>query len=236
MKMKLPVRKFRDLERARSMSFVHRLHTIPFDSDLGYIVECDLGYPDHLHNKHSDLCLAPELLNVNDDKLPPHLRHMKQRGGIKKLLPTLWAKKNYVCDYRLLQFYLDHGLTLDHVHSVIQYEQEDFVREYIEENTLRRAAATNAFDRALFKLMNNSFFGKTLEKIREAHGGASHHQTRAAEAILRPTTFKRAGIFNENLVAVELNKSVIKLNKPIYVGFTILELSKLSCTAFSTTT
>ncbi|XP_025832733.1 uncharacterized protein LOC112905137 [Agrilus planipennis] len=76
-------------------------------------------------------------------------------------------------------------------------------------NTALRQAATNEFEKNLFKLMNNAVFGKTMENIRK-----------------RSVVKLAATIFNENLVAIELNKTEVYFNKPIYVGMSILDLAK----------
>ena len=133
---------------------------------------------------------------------------------------------------RNLQFYLSQDVRLIQVHRAIAFRQEAWIAPYIAENTRLRQAAVDKFEKDYYKLLNNAFFGKTMENVRKrvkivlVHKGRSH-----AWQTSKPT-FKRFEIFDENLVGVEVAQTTITLNKPIYVGFTVLELSKLSMYKF----
>ena len=78
-------------------------------------------------------------------------------------------------------------------------------------NTEYRKNAKNDFEKVFFKLMNNAVFGKTMENVRKYRG------------IKLVTTDKRRNRwFSENLLATEMNKTKVKMNKPIYLGLSIL--------------
>ena len=81
----------------------------------------------------------------------------------KKLVCNLHNKKNYVAHINVLKQALDHGLKLRKVHRVIEFDQEAWLKKYIDFNTDLRMKATNDF----FKLMNNAVFGKTMENVRK---------------------------------------------------------------------
>ena len=99
------------------------------DQYKGYFVECDLDYPDHLHDAHSDFPLAPERLVMQVDEMSEEqremLNHYEMKTGFKqaKLIPNLLNKRNYMCHYRTLKFYLEHGMILRKIHSVIEFSQ-----------------------------------------------------------------------------------------------------------------
>ncbi|KAK5648360.1 hypothetical protein RI129_003252 [Pyrocoelia pectoralis] len=86
----------------------------PDDSDIGYIVNCDLDYPRELHESHSNLPLAPEHM------IPPA---PYSKSKLKKLFLTLYPKRNYVLHYRNLKMYLQQGLTLVKINRVIRFKQ-----------------------------------------------------------------------------------------------------------------
>jgi hypothetical protein len=198
----------------------------------GFILEVDLKYPKRLHNLHRDLPMAPEMMAVTEDLLPEHLQHLRQPKGAYKLLPNLWNKERYVVDYRMLQFYLQHGLRLKKIHRVIRYNQSPWLKTYIDFNTEKRSMASTDFEKNFYKLMNNAVYGKTLEKTR------NHLDIRLvknpnilAKYAVSPL-FKRFKRFDENLVGVELLRSQVLMNRPIYVGFSVLEISKLKMYSF----
>ena len=116
---------------------------------------------------------------------------------------------------------------LTNVRRVIRFRQEAWIAPYIAENTRLRQAAVDKFEKDYYKLLNNALFGKTMENVRKrvkivlVNKGRSH-----AWQTSKPT-FKRFEIFDENLVGVEVAQTTITLDKPIYVGFSVLELSKL---------
>ena len=122
------------------------------DSDKGYILEVDVKYPKNLHGLHEDLPFLPERMKI---------------GKYKKLVCNLYDKKNYVVHIRSLKQALNHRLILKKVHRVIQFNQEAWLKPYIDMNTELREKAKNDFGKDFFRLMNNAVFGKTMENVRK---------------------------------------------------------------------
>ena len=121
---------------------------------------------------------------------------------------------------------LDAGLVLKKIHRVLQFNQKPWLREYIAFNTDKRTSATNDFEKNFFKLMNNSVFGKTLENVRQRQNiKLITDETKLNKYVKKPG-YISSKIFNENLMAVHNVKEKLVLDKPIYVGFCILDLSK----------
>ena len=121
-------------------------------SDKGYILEVDVKYPRKLHDLHSDLPFSPKRMKI--DKC-------------KKLVCNLRNKKKYVVHIRSLKQALNHGLKLKKVHRIIEFNQEAWLKTYIDMNTELRKIAKNDFKKDFFKLMNNAVFGKTMENVRK---------------------------------------------------------------------
>src|SRR6266516_1514472 len=104
------------------------------------------------------------------------------------------------------------------------------MKTYIELNTGLRTKATTEFEKDFYKLMNNSVFGKSMENLRKRKK-VDLVQPKTNPKKYRKLTsdpaFKSRKIFSENLMAVHRQKTEIKLDRPTYIGFSVLELSKL---------
>ena len=152
MSQKLPVGNFKQIEKV-DISKIDEQFIKNYDgnSDKGYILEADVEYPEKLHKLHSDLPFLPERIKINK---------------CSKLCCTVQNKEKYVVYIRALKQALNHGLTLAKVHRIIQVDQEAWLKPFIDINTNLRKDAKNEFEKDLFKLMNNSVFGKTMENVR----------------------------------------------------------------------
>ena len=78
--------------------------------------------------------------------------------------------------------------------------------------------------------MNNAVFGKTMENLRKRqHVSIMQPQThpRKYRKLIADPLYKSRKIFSDNLVAIHRKKTEVKLNRPTYLGFSVLELSKL---------
>ena len=85
----------------------------------------------------------------------------------EKFVCNLHNKKKYVVHIRSLKQALDHGLKLKKVHRIIEFNQEAWLKPYIDMNTELRNLANNDFEKDFYKLMDSSVFGKTMENVRK---------------------------------------------------------------------
>ena len=88
-------------------------------------------------------------------------------GDVKKLIPNLGDKTNYVVNYRNLQLYLSLGMKLTKIHKVPKFEQSDWIKSYIDFNTKKKKKCCNCFEKNFFKLMINSVYGRTVENLKK---------------------------------------------------------------------
>ena len=203
------------------------------NSSVGYFVEVDLKYPQYLHDLHNGLPLAPEKLMIRSSWLSPFAKSF----GIKpnktpKVVETLLDKKNYVCHYEILKFYVKHGLVVDKLHRVCEFEQSKLLGVYIEKNTVMRKQAKNDFEKNFYKLMSSACFGKTMENLRKRSVIKFVSNPQQAETFAQRATFKSFQIIRQDLVSVSFKKSYVVWTKPTPVGAAILDLSKLSLYKF----
>ena len=176
----------------------------------GYIFEVDVEYPKRLHELHSDLPFLSERIEVNK---------------CKKLVCNLFNKKKHVAHINTLKQALNHGLKSEKIHRVIEFNQEAWLKPYIDMNTELRKEAKNNFEKDLFKLMNNSVFGKMMENIRKHRHKATKNRQKRSKLVSEPN-YHTINLISEDLSITEMKKTKVKMNKPIYLGLSILEISK----------
>ena len=188
-------------------------------SDIGYILEVDLEYPKNIHDLHSDFPLCAENIAIGGSK-------------DRKLVPNLHNKSNYVLHYRNLIQCLQLGMKLVKVYRILQFKQSPWLNKYIDLNTELRKLAKSDFEKDFYKLMNNSVFGKTMENIEKRVDvklltrWEDRGKSQGVQSLIARPEFHSVSIFSESLVAVQLKKTSLFYNKPIYLGLCILDISK----------
>ena len=183
------------------------------NGDTGYILEVDIEYPKTLQIAHNELPFLPE--------------KMKLTNGIEKLTCNLYDKEKYVVHIRTLQQALEHGLKLSKIHRVIEFKQEAWLKPYIDMNTEHRTKAENNFEKDFFKLMNNSVFGKTMENVRNHKDIKLVCTEGKRKRLTSKPNYRHTIRFSEQLIAVDMRKTKVVMNKPVYLGQAILDLSKI---------
>ena len=175
-------------------------------------------YPESLHSRHSDYRRAPERLTIDEtilssfqQKFPAH-----QKKASTKLTPNLHDKKYYVVHYLNLKFYLQQGLVITKIHRVLAFKQSPWLKTYIDFNTQMLVNSSSTY---FYKLMNNSLFGKTQENLRNrVNFEVITKRDVALKRACKPY-FKRS-----DLVVMQNTVSNFELNKPVYIGFFVLDL------------
>ena len=207
MSQKLPVNNFKWVEYTSKINeeFIKNYNE---NSYKGYILEVDVKYPKKLHDLHSDLPFLPKRIKV--DKC-------------KKLVCNLHNKNKYVAHIKSLKQALNHGLKLKRVHRIIEFNQKAWFKPYIDMNTELRKLAKDDFEKDLFKLMNNAVFGKTMETSRK------HRDIKLVTIVKKINKLVSEPNYQtiKDLSIIEMNKTKVKMNKPIYLGLSILDVSKM---------
>jgi hypothetical protein len=116
-----------------------------------------------LHESHSNLPLAPELLQVNFENLSPYAqRAILDSEGSEcykdvKLMSTFHDRIEYVTHIKNLQLYLKLGMKLLRIHRVLMFEQTEIIAPYIEKTTAARKSSSTKFEMDMFKkLVSNT--------------------------------------------------------------------------------
>ena len=200
-------------------------------SPIRYILEVDLEYPDEFHELHNNFPLAPEKRIVSSDMLSNYCKKIADKyeikvGDVNKLIPNLGNKTNYVVHYRHLQLYLSLGMKLTKIYRLLKFKQSDWMKKYIDFNTKKRMNATNDFEKDFLKLMINSVYGKTMENLRKRMNVRLVNNKKDFLKYTSKPTFIAQKLFVKDYAAIHEIKPILILNKPTYVAFTVLDLSK----------
>ena len=162
------------------------------------------------------------MIKVNYEMVSGHCKDIADQygvkvGGVKNLIPNLGDKIKYVVHYKNLEYYLSLGMKLVKIYRISSFRKTNFLKKYPDFNTKKGQESADEFNRGLYKLLNNCIYGKSIGNQRKRMN---------VKLVYDKKTYTTK-IFDKNFVAVHCSKTELILNKPIYVGFCILELSKL---------
>lgn len=185
-----------------------------------------------LHDRQSDYPAFPEMITPTKGMLSP-----LQQGGkdcaVPKLIPNLMDKTRYKVHLKVLQYWMRCGWEVTKVHRILRFRQNPWMKPYIEHCIGMRKVAKTEFEKDFWKLLCNAVFGKTMEDVRR------HSRVVLLSATEEEAKFKRLTKHNAirkgplpqhihgDMYSINVVKTRVTLNKPIYVGVSILGLSKL---------
>jgi hypothetical protein len=209
------------------------------DSDVGYFFDVDLEIPRELHDLTDDFPLCPEQQKITEEMISPAFKRMievedptiKERKpyktSVEKLVHTFHPKSSYKVHYLLLQFYLAMGVRLLRINKVVQFNQQPWLKSFVEKNIDIRRSATTKVESEMAKLASNSVFGKMMQNKRKQMDVVIINNEKQLQRLVSSPLFETVHIISDNLVTVRRTKWRIKLDTPIYTGASVLDLSKL---------
>lgn len=206
---KMPYKNFKWINPAE----LPDLLSIPLDGNKTYILEIDFIYEEKLHDLHYDFPLFCKT------EIPPG-------GKFPKLLTTLENKTRYVAHLANIQQAIKMGIKITKIHRAIEFEQSYWLKPYIENNNIKRANASSDFEKSFFKTMSNALFGKCLQSPYKHKIVKLISDPAKLQKLVSKPSFSTSIVINENLVAVCMHKTKVKLDKPTYIGMSILDVSK----------
>ena len=157
----------------------------------------------------------------------PFLPHRMKVNKVNKLVCNVTDKENYSINIIALKQALNHGLKLIRVRSVISSRQEAWLKPYIDMNTELRKNAKNEFEKDFYKLNINSIYGKTVQNYRKYRDIKLVTKEYKRNKIASEPNYHSTKCISKHLLVMEMEKTEVKLNKPIYLGQAILDISKI---------
>ena len=221
---------FEDIKFDNDIKLDDILNT-PDDSDIGYFVEVDSKYSDNIKEKTNNFPFAPVNKKINPDSYNKYMKSIKPDNYIQssKLICDFSYQKNYLVHYKILKFYIRHGMIVDKIHNIISFKQSRWLEKYINFNTQKRNKAKNDIEKDFYKLLNNAFYGKTMENVRNRSKIEFIRKSDTDKITKQQSKLTFNGIHKsyENCVSYTFKQNEVLMDKPIYLGFSVLELSKL---------
>ena len=197
----------------------------PDDSDHGYYIVCDIDYTNERKERTEQLALMPNKRKINDNELG-YRRREKSKARSEKLILDQNDKTEYMVHYRMLKFYVKMAVKVTKTHRVIKFKQDYICSDYIQNNANKRATAKTEAEKDVRKLMNNSLYGRMcMNPLHFFQSKFLHDEEKIMKSISKPT-FKNITRYRD-YSQIEYIKKKIEYDSPVYVGVTILELSKL---------
>ena len=147
----------------------------------------------------------------------------------KKLVGDWTEKKNYLVHYRMLKFYVKQDVIVDKIHEIISFKQSKWLEKYINFITQKRNKAENEFEKDFYNLFNNAFYGKTMENVRNRLRLEFIKKDEYKIIMKQQCQLTFNGIHKsyENFDTYTFKQNEVLIDKPFYLGFAKLELSKL---------
>ena len=180
-------------------------------SYIGYLFYADIAYPKNLYELHKDLSFLPDRMKVNK---------------VNKPTASIYDKNNYSIHIYALKQALNHGLIFKKVHNAISFRHSAWLKPYIDMNTKLRTKAKKGFEKDYFKSKNNAAYGKTMENIRKHRDIRLVDNDKKRKVLASKPNYHAAKHISKDLLIMEMKKRELYMNKPIYLGQTILDISK----------
>ena len=145
------------------------LSEIPDDNEYGFVIECDLDYPAEIKEKTENFPFCPYQLKADPNLFSEYMNSVKQPNykPTEKLVCDLTNKQKYMIHNRMFKFYINMWMKVTKIHTIYRFQQSLCSEKYINHNTQKRTKAKTNIEKNLYKLMNNAFFGKTMENVKE---------------------------------------------------------------------
>ena len=230
MSEKLPYKNFKWEEISESNNIDDYLNKC--NDDIGMVFKVDLEYDDETKFKLRKFPPMPLSRKIEEEELSDYSRDFLKDnniklGNVEKLILDLYDKKEYIVHYDILKYYISLGIKVTKIHSIISFNHKAWLKPYIDFNTEMRTKTDNDFEKDFWKLMNNSFYGKTMENISNRCMVELTNKPEDLRRLASRDNLKDIIDFNDNFKAVLLNYKSMYFNKPIYLGMCVLDYSKL---------
>ena len=157
------------------------------------------------------------------------MKIVKRDNYAQKLLCDWSDKKNCFFHYRMLKFYVKHGMVVEKIHKRISFKQSKRLEKNTDFNSQKRSLSESEFEKDFYELLNNPFFGKMLENVRNRLRLELFRKDDVKNNIEQQSklTFNVIHKSYESCDSHTFKQNEVLPDKPLYLGFCVLEISQI---------
>ena len=213
--------------------------TAVVDGTLFGMVECDVRVPEHLQDHFAEMQPIFKNVTVTRDDIGPFMRQYAEENDImsapRRMLVGSYRGEKILLATPLLRWYLAHGLVVDRVYQVVDYEPNPCFQRFGESVSAARRAGDSDPEKAIIadtmKLLGNSAYGKTVTNV-DRHRDIKYSTEVGTSALINNKRFRQLDVVAEDAYEIEMNKRVVKYTLPLHIGFFVYQYAKLRMLEF----
>ena len=213
--------------------------TAVVDGTLFGMVECDVRVPEHLQDHFAEMQPIFKNANVTRDDIGPFMRQYAEEHDImstpRRMLVGSYHGEKILLATPLLRWYLAHGLVVDRVYQIVEYERKPCFRRFGESVSAARRAGDADPDKAIIadtmKLLGNSAYGKTVTNV-DRHRDVTYCTEVGTSSCIDNKRFRQLDVVTEDAYEITSNKARMTYNLPLHIGFFVYQYAKLRMLQF----
>ena len=209
------------------------------DGTLFGMIECDIHVPPELRPYFSEMQPIFKNANVSRDDIGPYMRQYAEENDImstpRRMLVGSYRGEKILLTTPLLRWYIAHGLIVDHVYQVVEYERKPCFRNFGESVSTARRNGDVDPDKAIIadtmKLLGNSAYGKTVTNV-DRHRNVKYCTEVGTSSHINNKRFRQLDVVAEDAYEVTSNKARVTYDLPHHIGFFVYQYAKLRMLEF----
>ena len=213
--------------------------TAVIDGTLFGMIECDVRVLADLRENFAEMLPVFKNALVTRDDIGPYMRQYAEEYNIlnkpRRMIVGSYRGDNILLATPLLRWYLTHGLVVDHVYQVIEYEANPCFQRFGESVSTARRAGDADPDKAIIadtmKLLGNSGYGKTVTNI-DRHRNVQYCTKAGTSSLINNKRFRQLEVVTNNAYEIEMSKGVVTYTLPLHIGFFVYQYAKLRMLQF----
>ena len=209
------------------------------DGTLFGMVECDVRVPEHLQDHFAEMQPIFKNTTVTRDDIGPFMRQYAEEHDImstpRRMLVGSFHGIKLLLATPLLRWYLAHGLVVDRVYQVVDYEPNPCFQRFGESVSAARRAGDADPEKAIIadtmKLLGNSGYGKTVTNV-DRHRDIKYCTEVGTSSHINNERFRQLDVVTEDAYEVTSNKARVTYDLPLHIGFFVYQYAKLRMLQF----